>query len=327
MKKLIKSFALTVIAFAVFSVSTEASAANESSIAGKVTTQKTALNIRSSASVNAKKLTSAKKGSYLTLMSKSGDWWKVEYQKGKYGYCHSDFITKVSASYAANAAISDGVLNVRSGRGTDYKIKDTLEKGTYVVVLKSYNDWSQILYSGNKTGYVSSKYLSKADTASTYKKISLSVPSYKQTDSRWANVKIGTQGDTLYSSGCTTTALAMTESYRLKKEITPKDMVSRLSYSESGMLYWPTNYNVSLADSGSYLSDIYAQLKKGKPVIFGMKKANGTQHWVVVTGYSKSSSSLSRANFTVNDPGSNTRTTLSQVMSVYPYVYKIATAK
>ena len=104
-------------------------------------------------------------------------------------------------------------------------------------------------------------------------------------------------------------------------------MVSRLTYSASGMLYWPTNYNVSLADSSSYLSDIYAQLKKGKPVIFGMKKANGTQHWVVVTGYSKSTSSLSTANFTVNDPGSNTRTTLSQVMSVYPYVYKIAVAK
>ena len=217
MKKLIRSLALAVIALAVFSVSTEASAANESSTAGKVTTQSTALNIRSSASVNAKKLASIKKGSYLTLMSKSGDWWKVEYEKGKYGYCHSDFITNVSASYAANVAISGGVLNVRSGKGTDYKIKDTLVKDAYVVVLKNYNDWTQILYNGNKTGYVSSKYLSKADIADTYKKISLSVPSYKQTDSRWANVKIGTQGDTHYSSGCTTTALAMTESYRLQK--------------------------------------------------------------------------------------------------------------
>lgn len=323
MKKLLRSFMLTAIILCAFAFSTNA--ANADSTAGKVATQSTVLNIRQKADVASTKLAQAKKGSYLTLMSKQGDWWKVEYAKGKYGYCHSDFITKVS-SYSAKVAVSSGNLNVRSGKGTGYSVKDTLAKGTFVVVLKADSNWTQILYSGNKTGYVSSKYLSDS-TETNYKKIALDVPSFKQTDSRWANIKIGSQGDTLYTSGCTTTALAMTESYRLKKTVTPKDMVSKLSYSSSGMLYWPTNYSVELADSSTYLKDIYALLKSGKPVIFGIKKSSGTQHWVVITGYSTDSNTLSKADFTVNDPGSNTRRTLSEVMAVYPNVYKIAVAK
>lgn len=325
MNKIIRTFIMSTILLCAMAFGLNANAANENSFAAKVTTQSTALNIRAAADMNSAKLISAEKGTYLTVMSKHGEWYKVEYAKGKYGYCHGDFITKATSSFAAKVNTAESALNVRSGKGTGYAVKETLPKGTYVVVLKVDGDWTRILYSGNKTGYVNTKYLKRAVYA--YKKIALDVPSFKQTDSRWANIKIGTQGDTLYTSGCTTTALAMTESYRLKQTVTPKDMVSRLSYSSSGMLYWPHNYNVVLADSSTYLKEIYTLLKSGKPVVFGMKKANGSQHWVVVTGYGKDSSTLSKSNFTINDPGSNTRTNLSQVMSLYPNVYKIVTAK
>ena len=174
---------------------------------------------------------------------------------------------------------------------------------------------------------MSSAYLSELTSTGLYKKLTLSVPSFKQTDSRWADIRIGTQGDTIRSSGCTTTALSMTESFHRGKTVTPADMVKRLSYSSSGMLYWPTDYATELVSSSDYLKKIYAQLSKGKPVILGMKKSNGSQHWVVITGHKKETASLSAGNFSINDPGSSTRTLLSEFVAAYPVAYKIAYKK
>ncbi len=303
-----------------------ASAADASSKAGKVATESTALNLRKGASTSSAVVKQMKKGRYLTLLKKEGSWWKVEYAAGKTAYAHGDYIDTVS-SKAMYVATKSGNLNVRSSASATAEIKTALPKGTAVLRLSEKNGFTRILYNGSSTGYVSSAYLSELSSAGSYKKISLSVPSFKQTDSRWASIKIGTQGDTIKSSGCTTTALAMTESFHLGSTVTPADMVKRLTYSASGMLYWPTDYVTELVSSSDYLSKIYTQLAKGKPVILGMKKSNGSQHWVVVTGHGKSASSLSAGNFTVNDPGSNTRTLLSEFVSAYPVAYKIAYRK
>lgn len=327
MKKIIKTaIFLFVLCFCITGATFGSSAATASSRAGKVATSSSALNLRSSASLSGTVVKQAKKGSYLTLLGKSGDWWKVEYAKGKTAYAHGDYIKTVS-SKVMYVATASGNLNVRSSASTGASIKTTLAKNTLVLRISESSDWSRILYNGNKTGYVSSKYLSETKSTDTYKKIALSVKSYKQTDSRWSSIKIGTQGDTIGSSGCTTTALAMTESFHQNKTITPKDMANTLSYSSSGMLYWPTNYSTELVSSSDYLSKIYSVLNSGKPVVVGMKKSNGSQHWVVVTGHSKSTSSLSAVNFTINDPGSNTRTLLSEFASAYPVPYKIAYRK
>lgn len=317
---------LFVFCFCVSFSTVGTSAVNASSKAGIVATSSTSLNLRSSASVKGTVVTQVSKGSYLTLLEKSGDWWKVEYAKGKTAYGHSDYIDTVS-SKVMYVATQSGKLNVRAKASTSGKIKTTLAKNTIVLRLSTTSSWSKILYNGNKIGYVSSQYLSETKSAATYKKIALSVKSFKQTDSRWSEVKIGTQGDTIGSSGCTTTALAMTESFHQNKTITPKDMANTLSYSSSGMLYWPSNYTTELVTSSNYLSKIYSVLNSGKPVILGMKKSNGSQHWVVITGHSKSASSLAAKNFTINDPGSNSRTLLSDFVSAYPVAYKIAYRK
>ncbi|MBQ3136756.1 MAG: SH3 domain-containing protein [Clostridia bacterium] len=327
MKKTCKALMLVLIlcifsCFFAFGIS----AADASSKAGKVATESTALNLRKSASASSAVVKQMKKGKYLTLLKKEGSWWKVEYAKDKTAYAHTDYIKAVS-SKVMYVSTKSGNLNVRSSADSAAKIKTTLPKGTAVIKLSEKNSFTKILYNGSVTGYVSSAYLSELKQESTYKKISLSVPSFKQTDSRWANIKIGTQGDTLKSSGCTTTALSMTESFHLGKTLTPADMVKRLSYSASGMLYWPAEYNTELVSSSDYLSKIYSLLSKGKPVILGMKKANGSQHWVVVTGHKRNTASLSADNFTINDPGSNTRTLLSEFVSAYPIAYKTAYRK
>lgn len=318
MKKLLSVFMAFVCSVGILSTGTTAQAATLESAAGIVATSSGNLNVRSSASTTASVVASLAKGSYVTLISQSGSWWRVEYADGRYGYCHANYISRISGSTAATVNTASGNLNVRSGAGTSYKVTGSLAKGKIVVVLSESNGWSRVLYNGVKTGYVSSQYLSKTSGSDS---IQLALPNFKQTDSRWANVLIGNSGKTIGRIGCTTTAIAMMESYRQGKTIYPDAMSKQLSYSSSGDLYWPSNY-VQTTNSSGYLSRIHDLLKQGKPVLIGAKTSAGNQHWVVVTGFS-GGSVTNAANYRINDPGSNSRVTLQQFLNVYPVFYKL----
>lgn len=291
-----------------------AGAATLQSQAGIVTTSSGRLNIRSGASTGSSVVTSLSRGSYVTLLSRSGAWWHVEYADGRYGYCHADYI-KTDSAKTAVVSTQTGNLNVRSGAGTSYTVVDRLAKGEIVIVLSESGEWSKVLFDGTETGFVSSQYLSRQQT---YPQIRLNLPSFKQTDSRWANVMIGSSGKTIGQIGCITTAIAMMESYRSGKTIYPDAMSKKLSYSASGDLYWPSDYQVVTSYS---LSAIYKQLEQGKPVLFGAKKASGKQHWVVISGYT-GGNTLTASGFTILDPGSGTRTTLQHLLNEYPVFYK-----
>ena len=307
-----------VLSILLLPVKTAAAAAD--SQAGVVTTSSGKLNVRSRASSSASVVTTLSRGSYVTLIERSGSWWKVEYAKGTYGYCHSDYITPVYG-VPATIKIQSGSLNVRSGPGTSYSVAGSLAKGETVIAFSTVSGWSHILYHGTKTGYVSAQYLWGSTSSTTaYPAVSLNVPSYKQTDSRWADTLIGDSGKTMAKIGCATTGIAMMESYRTGKTIYPDAMSKQLTYTASGSVYWPSHYTVVTNASG-YLNGIYTLLKQGKPVLFGAKNANGSQHWVVITGFN-GGSTLTAAEFTVHDPGSNTRTNLQQFLSAYPNFYK-----
>lgn len=318
LKRLVFTFIVAAFAISMFSVN--AFAAPSGSKAGQVATSSTALNVRSSASSSSPIVTKLLKNSFVTIVSKTESWWKVEYAAGKYGYCSSVYIREIEESYMALVNVSSGNLNVRGGASTAYAIQSKLVNGTGVVVLSSQNGWSKILYNGTQVGYVSSSYLYVKSSVS-YKAISLNVPTYRQLDSRWANVTIGTSGQTIGQIGCTTTCLSMTESYRLGTTIYPNQMVQRLSYTSGGALYWPSNYVTST--STDYLKTIYAQLEKGNPVIIGSKNVYGGAHWVVVTGYT-GGETLTASGFTINDPGTASRTNLQHLFNSYPNFHRIA---
>jgi len=305
-----------ILSAVLFAAPVEARAADSSSVAGAVTTASGRLTVRSSPGGGV--VGYLNKGSYITLLSKSGSWWQVEYGDGQYGYCHADYITPVQGTpVTVNTAW--GNLNVRSGPGSGYERVATLPKGKTVLLLTSTNGWSRILYHGTKTGYVSGQYLSGYSSApSGYGAISLSLPSFKQTDSRWAHVTIGSSGKTMAKIGCATTAIAMMESHRTGSTITPDAMRWKLSYTPSGSVYWPSHYTVV---TNSDLTGIYKLLQQGKPVLYGAKNIYGGQHWVVITGCT-GGSTLSADSFTIHDPGSNSRTTLGQFLSAYPTFYK-----
>lgn len=289
-----------------------ARAAGSTSV-GAVSVSYGRLNVRASRSTSSAIVATLSKGSYVTLISRDGSWWQVRYGKDGYGYCHADYITSVAAT-PATVKLSWGTLNVRNGAGTGYARIDALHNGESVAVLSASNGWSRILYHGTKLGYVSSTYLA---TQTQNGAVALAVPSYKQTDSRWSGVKIGSSGKTIGQIGCTTTGIAMMESYRSGTTITPADMSRRLTYTASGNVYWPADYKVTTSYS---LSHILSLLQAGKPVLIGARNGYGSQHWVVITGYN--GAGLSASNFSINDPGSHTRTNLQQFLNVYPNFYK-----
>ena len=318
MKKYISLILSLIIIVSLFIVPIKANAATLTSQAGIVSLSSGRLNVRNSASTSGVILTSLSNGSYITLISKSGDWYYVEYADSKFGYCHKNYI-KLDSGKTAKVVTQSTALNVRSGAGAEYYIKDSVKKGEVVIVLSQSNGWSKILYDGVKTGYVSSQYISVTQNEA-YSKISLSVPDFKQTDSRWANVVIGNSGKTIGKIGCATTAIAMMESYRTGTIIYPDAMSKKLSYSSSGNVYWPSNY-VAVTNTNGYLQNIYQKLKEGKPVMFGAKKSNGSQHWVVITGYS-GGETLSASGFIINDPGTKYRTNLQDLLNEYSIIYK-----
>lgn len=285
--------------------------------AGAVTTAGGSLNVRTQPSTASPTAASLKKGSYITLHSRSGDWWKVEYDKGRFGYCHANYITVVQGT-AVSVNIRSGSLNVRSGPGTQYGKAASLYAGENVLLLSTSGGWSRILYHGTKTGYVSSQYLS-----GYFRPVSLSVPNFKQTDSRWADKMVGDSGKPFSQIGCATTAVAMMESARQGRTIYPDVMSRQLRYTPSGDLYWPSHYFASTDPSG-YLGRIYQKLTQGKPVLLGMKNAYGSQHWVVVTGFT-GGDTLTAGRFTIHDPGTYSRTNLQQLRDGYPTFYKFYT--
>ena len=313
-RKFISFLSAVILLLALFPGLPHASAATVNSKAGAVTTSGGQLNVRAAATSSATVITSLKKGSYVTLISRSGSWWKVEYAKGKYGYCHSDYITVVEGT-PVSVTTQSGGLNVRSGAGTSFPRTAVLSKGETVLLLTSSGDWSRVLYHGVKTGYVSSRYLSSA-----YPAVSVNVPSFKQMDQRWADLEIAESGKTMAQIGCATTAIAMVESFRTGTTITPAAMIHKLRYTPSGNVYWPEHYR-AVTNGNGYLSAIYEKLKQGKPVLLGARNVYGSQHWVVVWGWN-GGSKLTASGFRIHDPGSGSRTTLQQFLNSYPEFYK-----
>ncbi len=288
--------------------------------AAKVTLTSGKLNVRSEADKTSKIISTLNNGDYVTLISKSGDWWYIEYSENKYGYCHENYLKEV---YGVNKQVNiqSGTLNVRKGDGTQYAVKGNLNKNEEVIELWTKGDWSYILYGGSEKGFVSTKYLKNSTVNSVnYPQINLNVPDFKQTDSRWAKVKLGNSGKTIGDIGCTTTGIAMLESYRNGYNIYPNEMAKKLSYTQSGNLYWPADYK-AVTNSKDYLNKIYNLLKEGKPVLFGGKNAYGSQHWVVITGF-KGGENLTESGFLINDPGTAKRVTLKDFLNSYPNFYK-----
>lgn len=125
------------------------------------TVNTSALNMRSGPSTDYSRITTISKGTKLTIISKEGDWYKVEVG-GKTGYVAAQYVD-VNGGQAEDAAGKKGtvnvsVLNIRSGASTQTKCIGSLRSGASVSILATEGKWYKI-QAGNVTGYVFAQYV------------------------------------------------------------------------------------------------------------------------------------------------------------------------
>ncbi len=136
-------------------------------IAGEYATVKGGgLNLRETASLEAKVLGQYPTGTWIEIVENQGEWSKVKVN-GKGGFMMSKYLTTAHAGTTMYVRTNTGIgLNLREGPGTDSKIITSYPIGTAVNVLKKGNGWYKVQVGGD-VGYMSSKYLS-AQKAPSY---------------------------------------------------------------------------------------------------------------------------------------------------------------
>lgn len=277
----------------------------------------TRLNVRESASAGSRVKTKLWDGQVITLHGKNGNWWYAEYAPNSYGYVSSDYVKALGLKSGRVTTVSTS-LNVRASASSTAKITDKLPKGEEVLILGTYGDFYKVLYRGNLVGYASKAYITLEESGSAgntvYPAFTLSVPSYKQYN--YKSLRLPGSGESVATHGCAVTSLAMTESFRTGRTVTPKNVIAEQKFTNSGALYWPAVYSVG----GTSLSFIYSELKSGSPVIIHVKTNGGASHFAVINGFS--GGSLEAKNFKISDPGSATRQTLASLLKEYPIMEK-----
>ncbi|OLO27007.1 hypothetical protein BTA37_26400 [Priestia megaterium] len=130
----------------------------------KVTASK--LNVRSGAGTTYRIIGSVVKDQTLSVVSKSGSWYKINYN-GRTGYVSSDYVqasgTTTSPAESTTYTVTASTLNVRSGAGTNYASIGSVTKGQKLSVVSKSGSWYKINYNG-RTGYVSSGYVQASGT-------------------------------------------------------------------------------------------------------------------------------------------------------------------
>lgn len=127
------------------------------------------VNFRKTASTSGTSLGQLQKLAEVTILEKSGDWYKVTVKAtGVTGYVFAKYVTLDSSTSAtptpalstSNGYINAGGVNFRSGPSASYSSLGILSKNTAVNVLEKSGTWVKVtVTSTNKTGYVFGKYV------------------------------------------------------------------------------------------------------------------------------------------------------------------------
>ncbi len=205
------------------------------------------------------------------------------------------------------------VLNVRAAPSVNAAVTDRLAGGETVTLHARSGDWWYAEYASGVYGYLHADYVRTLGEGA----VSLSVPTLRQTDRAYASLRLPGSRERISTHGCAVTSLAMVESYRTGRAITPKSVLATERFTKTGAIYWPSRYK----KDGATLANILDALHCGSPVIVHAKKKNGQSHFAVVNGFT--GGALTAANFTLLDPGSASRKTLADLYAVYPVAVKI----
>ena len=117
--------------------------------------------LRSEPSIESKALGYYRNGKIITLLGKTGDWYKVSVD-GKTGYMMAKFL-KVKQDVASGTAKvynpnGNDFVNFRNGPSLNAKVIDTVPVGTNIKVIEKGTDWTKAEFDG-VVGYISTWFL------------------------------------------------------------------------------------------------------------------------------------------------------------------------
>ena len=116
------------------------------------------LNLRQTASLDAKVLGQYKTGTWITVLESGKEWSKVQVD-GKTGYMMSKYLNAAAAASVLYVRTNTGIgLNLRTAPSMAGKIITSFRPGTPVTVLKKGSGWYYVAVCG-LTGYMGSQYL------------------------------------------------------------------------------------------------------------------------------------------------------------------------
>lgn len=117
------------------------------------------LRLRSEANTTSAILATAPKNDCVVIISKSGEWYKVNYNLQE-GYMHEDYLdaaTKENAELGYGKVTGNGV-NLRSGPSTSYGVSAVASQGAKCYIIGLNEGWYKVIYNGTVC-YIRSDYL------------------------------------------------------------------------------------------------------------------------------------------------------------------------
>ncbi len=117
------------------------------------------LRLRSEASTSSSILATAPKNDCVVVISKTGDWYKVNYNLQE-GYMHEDYLNVLTRENAelGYGKVNGSSVNVRSGAGTTYRSVGVAGKGEKCYIIGLNNGWYKVIFNST-VGYIRSDYV------------------------------------------------------------------------------------------------------------------------------------------------------------------------
>ena len=117
------------------------------------------LRLRSDSTVNSKILDTAPKNDCVVVISKNGDWYKVNYNLQE-GWMHENYLDVLTRENAelGYGKITGNAVNIRAGAGTSYRNVAVASKGSKCYILGLNDGWYKVIYNSS-IGYIRSDYV------------------------------------------------------------------------------------------------------------------------------------------------------------------------
>lgn len=258
----------------------------------------TSLRLRSDSSTTSKVLDTAPKNDCVVIISKTGDWYKVNYNLQE-GYMHKDYLdvlTKENAELGYGKVNGSGV-NVRAGAGTSHRSVGVASKGSKCYILGLNEGWYKVIFNSS-IGYIRSDFVDLTEIPYENQDSSHSPKFYRHGKSTGVapsaaalngNASSGSSGNSS-NTGKATGAQILKEAQKYLGTPYVFGGASPAGFDCSGFVYYvlkQLGYSPSRTPADQYSMGTFvskANLKVGDIVFFAGTYASGISHVGIYAG-------------------------------------------